>query len=138
MSISAPPAAVFAYLADPQLHYLWNPHLRTVSAYGLFKQGSRYSTTSMMLGTKIENDNRITRFEKDSLMEIQSQGGTIEFTVEYRLRPEESMTTVECNTSVTATGKTFAFAKPVLKLLAQRELQSDLQALKIAVEQKLM
>jgi hypothetical protein len=88
-----------------------------------------------MLGTKIENDNRITKFEQDALIEIQSNGGTIEFCVEYRLRKYKTQTLLECNTTVVANGKAFAFAKPVLKLLAQRELQSDLQALKIAVEQ---
>jgi hypothetical protein len=135
VSIAAKTWQVFRYIADPELHYLWNPHLRTISAAGKLQLGTTYSTTSLMLGTKIENDNRITKFEQDALIEIQSNGGTIEFCVEYRLRKYKTQTLLECNTTVVANGKAFAFAKPVLKLLAQRELQSDLQALKIAVEQ---
>jgi carbon monoxide dehydrogenase subunit G len=137
ITIAAKPKEVFRYLADPELHYLWNPHLRSVASRGKLKQDATYSTTSMMLGVKIENDNHITNFKADEVIEIQSRGGTIEFRVEYRLRPQGIATAVECNTTVVATGKAFAFAKPVLTLLAQRELQSDLQALKIAVEQKL-
>jgi uncharacterized protein YndB with AHSA1/START domain len=137
VTIAKKPTDIFRYIADPRLHYLWNPHLRTVSAKRKLKQGVSYTTTSLMLGVKIENDNRITKFEVNSLMEIQGHGGTLEYCVEYRLLPDGKLTVVECNTTVTATGRAFAFAKPVLSLLAQRELQSDLQALKLAVEHQL-
>jgi hypothetical protein len=42
-----------------------------------------------------------------------------------------------CATTVSSDNKAFAFAAPVLKALARRELQTDMQALKLAVEHHL-
>ncbi len=91
----------------------------------------------MLLGVKISGKNKVTKFVQGKELELENSTGILQYRVNYRLQASHRKTVLYCTTSVSSSGTAFAFATPVLKLLARRELQSDLQALKIAVEQHL-
>lgn len=137
VTIKARPAAVFKYLADLNYHFLWNPHLQNLSPRMVLKKGVSYQTTSMLLGVKVVAKNQVTKFASNQELQIENSTGTLKYKVNYQLRGQEQSTTLVCTTEVSADSPSFAFSRPVLKMLARRELRSDLEALKLAVEQQL-
>ena len=136
--ITAKKPEVFTYLANLTYHHLWNPHLLSITPKTNIKLGTTYRTSSLLLGIKVRGANKVTKFSPDKEVEIQNTTGALQYRVNYRLHSDgNSKTLVACTTSISSTGEAFAFAAPVLKLLARREIQADLQALKIAVERQL-
>jgi hypothetical protein len=101
------------------------------------KLGSIYASESVVLGVQIQANNEVTAYTKNQEIELLNNTGTLQYRINFRLQPQGKKTLLRSTTVVSTNNKAFAFAKPVLKMLGQRELQSDLQALKIAVEQKL-
>lgn len=137
ITIGADQTAVFTYLSDLKYHFLWNPHLQSITPQKRLKTGVKYKTTSLMLGVQISGENVATTVDQPNELVLQNDAGTIHYNVTYRLKTEEGKTKVACTTLVSVQNKALMFTQPVLKMLARRELQADLQALKIAVEQKL-
>jgi len=137
VTINATAPRVFDYVAELKYHYLWNPHIETISPLGRLKTGVEYHATSLMFGLKIRSINHVTKCVQDQELEIENSTGLLHYNVNYSLSADQDKTIVRCDISVSADSEAFAFAKPVLKMLARRELQADLQALKLAVEQQL-
>jgi hypothetical protein len=136
VTIDARQRDVFKYLADTSYHFFWNPHLQSLNPKGPLKLGSSYKTSSLFLGVKVSGENHVTKLVANRELQIENNTGTLVYKVNYHLQAGPP-TLLICTTKVTAKGNTFAFTMPILKLLARRELQSDLKALKLAVEQKL-
>ena len=120
-----------------RLHYLWNPPQQTIEPIITLKLGSQYKTTSVILGKKLEALNTVTKFHDSKELELENNTGLVHFVVNFKLSYNAGKTTLICNSILDSDSKAFAFAKPVLEMLARRELQADLKSLKIAVEQKL-
>jgi len=137
ITIAASPKEVFKYMGDSSYHFLWNPHLHALEPAGPLKLGSRYKTSHVLLGIRTSSRNQVTVFVQDQELQIENHTGILTYVVNYKLQRAGKGTTVVCTTEVTTKGSGFAFSKPILKVLAQRELQSDLKSLKIAVEHKL-
>jgi len=137
VTINAKPAAVFKYLKDLKYHYLWNPHLIELSPLIKLKTGASYKTVSYVLGKNLEAVNHVTVFKTNQELELQNNTGTVHYSVNYRLLPKGRQTQVVCSTKVSSDSAAFAFTKTLLAQLAKRELQTDLQALKLAVEHQL-
>jgi hypothetical protein len=137
VSIDATPPGVFGYLEHLRFHYLWNPSLIKLSPIVALKQGMTYKSTSLLLGIKVQSVNKVSKLVKNRELEVENDSGPLNYRVNYHLETKASKTIVICTTEVSSKSEAFAFAKPVLKLLARRELQTDLQALKIAVENRL-
>ena len=137
VTISASPVAVFAYLKNLEHHYLWNPALQRLSSIKPLKLGMEYKSVRMVLGKQLKATNTVTAFINNRELQLENNTGMIHYCVNYKLKSQGKNTVLTCSTSVSAESKAFAFAKPVLEILARRELQSDLQALKVAVEQRL-
>ena len=136
--IAATKPEVFTYLSNLSYHHLWNPHLLTITPKSKIKLGTTYRTSSLLLGVRVRGANKVTKFIPDKEVEIQNTTGALKYRVNYCLEAgSDGKTLIACTTSISSTGEAFAFAAPVLKLLARREIQADLQALKIAVEQQL-
>jgi hypothetical protein len=66
-----------------------------------------------------------------------NQTGLIHYRVNYSLSSNSQQTKIICNTTIETYQKPLHFAAPILSVLAKRELQSDLQALKVAVEKNI-
>jgi carbon monoxide dehydrogenase subunit G len=137
VGIKAAPAVVFEYLTDLKRHPLWNPHLRSISMDSRLRLGSSYQTTSQFLGRTVKGNNTITRLVPEQELEIQNSSGMLRYIVSYQLEEEGSETRLICSVDVEADSMVFAFAVPVLETLARRELQADIQMLKIAAEEHL-
>lgn len=137
ISIEASPAEIFTYLTNLKYHFLWNPHLRSVKPITILKLGVKYNSSSWLLGVKVHGTNVVTKLTPNKEIELKNSTGALSYLVNYQLRVDQKRTFVFCRTIVASDSQAFAFTTPLLKLLARRELQSDLQALKIAVEQKL-
>jgi carbon monoxide dehydrogenase subunit G len=137
ITIKATPAEVFKYLQDLNYHYLWNPQIHSIKPIINLKLDATYETTSQVLGVRINAVNKVTKFQPNREIELANSTGMIKYCANFRLKPSGKNTVLICDTSVSSDSHAFAFAKPVLKMLARRELQTDLQALKIAVEHDL-
>jgi len=138
ITIAAEPAEIFKYLVVLKRHFLWNPHLQTISPLITLKQGSSYKTTSMMLGIQVSGVNKVTKYVPNEELELQNDAGALHYSVHYRLQPAgQRKVQLLCTTMVSSSNKAFLFTRPVFSMLARRELQTDLRALKIAIEQKL-
>lgn len=134
ITINEAPEAVFKYLSDLHYHYLWNPQMRKVSPLKKLKLGMEYKTESQVLGTTIEAKNTVTSFVPSKEIALENAIGPVHYQAVFRLYPQDGKTSVKLTVSLTADNKIWVFTVPVLKQLAKRELHTDLQALKIAVE----
>lgn len=137
ITISASPQEVFNYLSDLKYHYIWNPQTRRIYPVTILKKGTVYNTENVVLGMVINSQNKVVKFVKDKEIQLVNETGQLHYCVNFQLLPKGKKTQVVCDTQVSTDGRYFSFAKPVLKLLAQRELQTDMRALKLAVEHKL-
>ncbi|MDB5175165.1 MAG: Polyketide cyclase / dehydrase and lipid transport [Candidatus Saccharibacteria bacterium] len=138
VTISSPSSEVFKYLTDLKYMHLWNPQVKEVSSKKVLELHSTYQTVSQVLGVVIKANNSVTKYSNDQELQIENTTGTVNYVANFKLTPTDNGTTLLiCNTTVSSESKAFAFTAPVLKLLARRELQSDLQALKIAVENQI-
>jgi uncharacterized membrane protein len=135
ITIAAPAREVFRYLTDLKYTHLWNPQIKQLSSKKVLKLNSTYETTSQVLGITIQSVNVVTKYIPNKELQIENNTGTVHYRANFRLVPKTPKSLVlTCTTTVSSDYKAFAFSGPVLKLLARRELQTDLQALKIAVE----
>jgi CRISPR/Cas system CMR-associated protein Cmr1 (group 7 of RAMP superfamily) len=128
---------IFIYLKDLNYHYLWNPTLQNIQPLMVLKKGSTYKTSSFILGVKVRGNNQVTQYVNNQIIEIENNIGTIKYKVKYSLEDSDKETLLTCNTTIDNEHKGFAFTAPVLKLLIQKELHSDLSALQVAAEQGL-
>jgi len=137
IEIAAKPTDVFAYLQHLKLHKLWNPHMQGTLPDITLEAGMEYHVSSLLFGKKFHSNNQVTKLVAGKELEICNETGMVEYCIRYRLRPQAEGTLLTCSSTVSSESRSFAFAKPILKLLAQRELHIDLQLLKTAVEQQL-
>lgn len=137
VTIDATPREVFRYFEYLRLHYLWNPRQQKNSGPDRLKQGAQYKTTNLVFGVRVDAVNTVTKFDLGRELEIKNNTGLVHYLARYRLSEKEGKTLLRLNLTLSADSQAFAFAKPVLSIMAQRELRSDLGALKLAVEAKL-
>lgn len=139
LTIAASPAEVFEYLADLKYHYLWNPQVRTISTNEKLKLGMQYNTESTVLGATIKATNTVKVFNPPSELVLENPLGNVCYTAKFKLTPQANgkKTAVQLSVKVSTNHKAYVFTAPVLKQLALRELRTDLQALKVAVENSL-
>ncbi len=137
IQIDADPDDIFKYLSHLKYHTLWNPHLRKISANHRLKLGSTYNTESLILNIRLPARNTVTKFSESNELEIENTIGTLRWKINFKLKPNGGTVLVICSGEVSAERKSFVFTAPILKQLARREMQTDLQSLKIAVEHNL-
>ena len=111
--------------------------MRSIKPLTTLKLGIKYHSTSWLLGVNVRGTNIVTKFVTNKEIELKNSIGALNYLVNYQLRADKKKTLVLCRTLVSSEAQSFAFTTLLLKLLTRRELQSDLQALKITVEQKL-
>jgi hypothetical protein len=138
VQINASKAAVFKYLKDLKYHYLWNPHLRDIEPIRPLVVGFQYETKSSLFGIIVNGHNTVTKLVPEKELQIENNTGTIKYSVNYTIKPQtRNRMQVTCTTEVTTSGIAMKFTGTALKAMVRRELQSDLQALKVTVEQGL-
>lgn len=137
ITISAKPNEVFTYLENLKYHYLWNPQVRTISTIEKLRLSAKYKTESTVLGMTIKATNVVTGFKPSEELILENALGSVQYRAKFKLYPLQHKTTVKLSVTLAADSKIYVFTVPVLKQLALRELKTDLQALKIAVENNL-
>jgi hypothetical protein len=126
------------YLSHLKYVQLWNPQVRSVSSRKQLKLGSTYETESSFLGMTIRASNHVTAFISDQEFQVENATGTIQYVVHFKIsNKDQDSVILTSSTTVSSESKAFVFTKPILKSLVRRELQTDLQSLKLAVEHKL-
>lgn len=137
VTIAASSEEVFRYLENSKYHFLWSPSLQSLHPQKKLSLGDTYEATNIVLGIKVAAHNEVTDFVRNKEFELQNSTGMLHYCTHFKLLPVEKGTKVKLSVEVSSESKAFAFSAPVLRRLVQRELQTDLQALKIAVEQQL-
>ena len=133
--IKASPEEVFSYIKDLKYHYLWNPRLRNLSSTDELKLGSSYESESVFIrDIKIVTKNEVTKYVPNKQIGLRNRYGMITYDAEINLRRRGRLTNVSCTIDILTSSQAFGLTLPVLKQLAKRELQYDLDSLKIAVE----
>jgi hypothetical protein len=138
INIAAQPAEIFEYLTDLRYHHLWNPQVESISTTAPLILGGGFDSVSIVLGVQIYAKNVVTKLVKPTELELENTTGLVKYRAYFRLKAMgDEETLLICKTTVSSDSGAFSFAKPILKTLARRELQSDLKALQTAVEQRL-
>jgi len=138
VKINAKPAEVFDYFANLKLHYYWNPSLRKLSGKETLAAGESYKAESNVLGgITIKSTNKVITLETNRKLELESKLGNIKYRQCYNLKDRGKYTIVTSNTDILIECITFGLTHGVLKQLAEHEIQTDLNYLKLAVENKL-
>jgi hypothetical protein len=135
--IDASQVEVFKYLAHLNYHLLWNPHIYSITPLTALKLGTRYESESLILGVSNKSTNEVIKFVALSELELENKLGAIHYRINFRLSLKATKTMIVCSTTVSTESKAFTYTAPILKRLVKRELQSDMQALKIAIEDRL-
>lgn len=134
VAVAANSTEVFKYLSNLKYHFFWNPHLLSITPMKLLKLGSVYESESMILGIAIKGTNTVAKFVQDKELELENQLGAIGYRINFRLKSSATKTNITCSTIIVPESKVFTYTVPLLKRLAKRELQTDMKALKIAIE----
>lgn len=135
--IEAKRSEIFQYLANPNYHFLWNPTLKRISTYDNLQKGSTYKATNHVMGIELITTNVITKFKKNEEVEIVNKSGIIQYRLNFKLLKKGAKVLLINSSELSTISKLFAFSVPVFHLLAKRQLQTQLNALKIAVEHSL-
>jgi hypothetical protein len=138
VSIKAEPSEVYFYLSHLKYHYLWNPSMRHLSSEGELTLGMSYEAKSKLLGgITVSSRNKVTELVPNKKLRLQNRLGNIKYDAEFTLAKRRSRTIVTCNIIIDTKAQILGMTLPVLKQLGNRELQSDLYYLKLAVENKM-
>ncbi len=135
--IDADAATTFRYLSHTKYHHLWNASLQSIQPLTELTLGDSYLSVSLLLGVRTKSKNHVKKFVQDKEIEFENKTGMLQYRANYVLVATNKTTKVVCSIIVSAESKAFAFARPMLEHLARRELNTDLQALKKAVEEGL-
>lgn len=135
INIKAKPTDVFEYIKNLKYYYYWNPSLRMLSHEGELEEGMTYESESVVLrDIVIKSQNVVTKLVPNKEIDVTNNMGTVKYDSSITLTDRSHATLVVCRIDVLTESRAFGLTLPVLKQLAQRELQTDLQALKFAVE----
>lgn len=138
ITIKAPPEEVYKYLKHLKYYYLWNSSLRYLSYEGPLKKGISYDSENIIFNKNvIKAHNIVTAIEPNKKIETENKLGMIKYKQTIKLKEQTKNTQVISKIVVLTPAQTFGLTTPVLKILADKELKTDLQTLKIVVENKL-
>lgn len=133
--INSTPERVFSLLSVLKNHYLWNPSLKKLSSEGALKLGSHYEADSLILKkTSVKSRTIIESFEPNKSITFKSRMGTINYTQHFSLNSQNNQTLLHTEVNILTKSQPFGLTVPVLKELANTELNTDLSLLKIAAE----
>lgn len=88
VTINRPPAEVFAYLSDPTKLHEWRPNVLEVIGYDPPVQaGSTYELVEKFMGRRMQVGQRVTAYEQDRLIEIETTSGSVLPAQRYSFEP---------------------------------------------------
>lgn len=135
--VAANQQLVFEYITNLKYHRLWNPQTRNISSKSKLRLGSKFRTTIVVLGIRLHANNIVTKLEAPVEFEMKNMTGTVHYIANMKLKQSFGKTLVTSTTTVSTDSKAFVFTLPIMKRLARRELKTDMESLKVAVENRL-
>lgn len=138
VSIKAEPDEVFLYFANLKYHYLWNPTLREITPEKELSVGLSYHTKAKLLGgITVSSQNSVVELTPSKKLVLENRLGNVKYAAVFTLTKRRLNTIVACIISIDTKAQILGMTQPVLKQLANRELESNLYYLKLAVEHKM-
>ena len=136
-TLPAPPARVFAALAEPDGLRAWMPNLVRIEPVGGVASGvgARFRETRRMFGREASEEFQVTAHEPPSRLGLRvdgSQGssGSGVYDFEYRLAPAgEGETRLELDASITGTSRVMRWLGWLLGGMYRKMIDKDLDAL---------
>jgi uncharacterized protein YndB with AHSA1/START domain len=118
-TIARPPAAVFAYLADPENDRAWRPGVLEIARVSGEGAGARYrQVVGGPGGRRIDADIEITAYEPDRRLAFQTVAGPVRPSGAYELAPVDGGTRVRFTLSARLGGLKKAMGPMVRRTMA--------------------
>ncbi len=132
--IARPRADVAAFMFDPRNDAEWTTGVveSRPKAKGLMKTGARVQRTVEFVGRRLELEYKVVAADSDSFVDMKLEE-PFPMRIRYELEDSPKGTLVRIHASGDP-GSFIRVAGPVLKLMAKRNIKSDLKALKKCVE----
>jgi uncharacterized protein YndB with AHSA1/START domain len=87
ITINRPPAEVFAYVSDPMKFHEWRPMVLEVLGFEPpIRSGSTYTLAENLMGRK-EYGQRVTTYEPDRLLVVETTSGSVRPVQRYTFEP---------------------------------------------------
>ena len=137
VTIRRPRDEVFRYLVDPETQTVWNSGLQEFKAdwTGEPKVGDRARGTVKVAGRHVHWETATTEVEPPTRVVYRSVEAPFPFTLEWTLVDRDGDTEVQHDGSTGTMGGFFGkFADPVVALMYQRDMNSNLSNLKAVLE----
>ena len=138
INISAPPRAVFAFLANPPNMTRWYDAVEEVSLGSAhhIAEGSTFQIVRSLPGGRAVNDVEITEYETDRRLTIESRGGPTPFRYTYTLEAagEDTELTLDGQISSRGLPGPIEHLGPLAGRLFARGMSRNLRTLKHLLE----
>jgi uncharacterized protein YndB with AHSA1/START domain len=138
VTIKRPREEVFRYLVDPNSQTVWNSGLQEFIAdwTGEPKVGDRARGTVKVAGRQIHWETETTEIEPPARVVYRSVEAPFPFTLQWNLLDRDGDTEVQHNGSTGTMGGFFGkLADPLVALMYQRDMNSNLSNLKAVLEE---
>jgi carbon monoxide dehydrogenase subunit G len=134
--IARPPAAVFAWIADPAKRAAWQSGIKESRPVtpGPLHVGSKVVTVVELNNEITETVAEITALEPDRRLAASSSNASYDMTIRYDLAPEGTGTRLQATTDAELKGWLPRLLAGTVQQNAQQKLEKDLQTLKEKVE----
>lgn len=135
ITIDRPVEEVFTYLSNIERQPEWVSSLQGSSKESQEPTavGTRYRQQSKILGRKIDLNNEITAFEPPQVYEFHSTSGPMQMTMRFTMTAEGTGTHV-LQVVEGESGGFFKLADPLLARTLRKQLEADLETLKVMLE----
>ena len=135
VEIARPPAAVYAYLADPTHLPDWQADVEEVRGApgGPLPAGATFTEVRSFLGKRAESTLEVTAAEPGRELSLQTVSGPVPVSIRHLLEPAGDGTLVLLEAEADP-GKLFGLGGPLLRKAAERRARGDFERLKAILE----
>jgi uncharacterized protein YndB with AHSA1/START domain len=135
VEIARPPAAVYAFLADPSNLTRWQVDVQEVrdATGGALPAGATFTEVRTFMGKRVESTLEVTASEPEREFSLRSLSGPVRVVVRHLLEPTDIGTLVKLEGEADP-GKLFGLAGPLVRKAAEHRARADFERLKAALE----
>ncbi|MGD8584334.1 MAG: SRPBCC family protein [Chloroflexota bacterium] len=135
VQIDRPQEQVFAYVADESNLARWNSAVQSVhhTSPGPARVGATYNMVRQLPQGQVENTYKITAFQPDEALAIETTSGPTPFRYDYRFEPVANGTKLSLSAEVKTSGLA-GLVTPLLSHGIRRGVEANLATLKQILE----
>lgn len=133
--IDRPVEEVFAFLNDAEKLPQWNTAITDArqTSQGPIGVGTTFHLSAQFLGRRMDSQSEVTAYEPNQQISYKTKSGPVPMDATYKLEPAGGATRV-LEVIEAEPGSFFRLAEPVLKRMAQRQMETSLSNLKDLLE----